>query len=110
MIRDVKDKKTRVYWIPTAAECEEKRLKQKFINMTYGPKALLATQYIYTLNKDIYSILEPYLLEKETSMHGFVNLVNMSNSKSCQWSLDGVHYNSFWYSHLVWTIFGTICA
>ena len=107
-----KPNQTHVYWIPTAAECEEARSKnknaKKYVNKTYGEEHLQATPFIYKLNKYAYSILEPYLFDRKSNMHGFFNLINMSEPR-CVWSLDGIHFDSNWYNKEVSIILSTIC-
>ena len=106
LIEEHKPREMQTYWIPTASEFDSKRWKRKYINLTFN--GLLATDGIYKGNVDLYGILEPFLLDPHSNMYGFVNLINMSESK-VEWCEDGVHYNYVWYSHVIWTLLSIIC-
>lgn len=93
--------------IPTAAEFKGKRITASYGPTTFGGKT--AAEFIYKLNVELYPLLEPYLMKPELNLHSYVNLVNMSITKS-DWNEDGVHYNYIWYNHLITGILSTFCA
>lgn len=109
MIRRKKRPETQVYWIPAAGEVEKMRspLAMGYRNKKF--QGLLAAEYIYTLNKLAYKVLEPALMNKISNVYGFINVANMSMQKE-EWNLDGIHYNYQWYSHVIRQLWSTICS
>ena len=100
---------TQVVWVPGTAEFEARRPHRAsvYINKTYN--GMLATDKIYTLNRKLFDILEQHLLNPESKMTGFFNMINMSMTRD-KWSLDGVHFNAAWYTHIVQYVSSVLCA
>ena len=97
---------TKVFYIPSFKEFENKRTDPRFTNITYDGK--LASGKIDALNHVLFDVIAPDLTRDDSNVHGFLDLWTASSSKQA-WSVDGVHMRSIWYRSVMSMFFDYFC-
>jgi hypothetical protein len=97
---------TRVFYMTTAAEVEEKRRRPEWINRTF--ENMLATEKIAHLNHVLYDMLEDLLVNDQSRTFGFYDLLEASREKP-NWNVDGVHMKDVWYEQVWQRFWQTYC-
>ena len=99
---------TPIYWISTTAELEAARNQKAVVFHNARYEGLLATDKIYLMNRRLYEVLQPKLLDPAYNFHGFFNMHNISSVRP-DWGFDGVHLQPIWYNKAVEYFLSTFC-
>lgn len=97
---------TRVYWI-TAISMFDDRKKIEWRNKTY--EGMKANTKLNILNHLLFKRLQADIINNDTSMFGFLDLLDASKSLH-DWSTDGVHLEQIWYELIDNYLLQVICA
>ncbi|ELU05107.1 hypothetical protein CAPTEDRAFT_216160 [Capitella teleta] len=105
LVKKYKARKTALYLIPSAGE-----FMGKTSPMVWTPsKTFLPMDYLYARHAMLFPLLEPFLLDPDLKINGFINAVNMSKTRK-DWSEDGIHFTNVWYDRLAQILASLFCA
>ncbi|ELU17219.1 hypothetical protein CAPTEDRAFT_210510 [Capitella teleta] len=106
-IKKRKTRRSEVYLIPGTAEFESARPpKSIYTNKRYFGH--LASDRIRVLNKNMFSMLQKDILEPNSKIHSFLDLVDVTSALETL-SRDGVHFQQKWYDVFIEAVLGVHC-
>jgi hypothetical protein len=97
---------TRVIYMPAYSEFEKTRNNTKWSSRRY--QGMLGAEKVNELNKVLYKILEPDLLQPNGRILSFLDLFEASLPHSA-WCVDGVHMTHEWYDNVMAMFWETYC-